>query len=163
MGEKRQHKTKLNNRNFKKIKEHFGLKIENRNEYWGFKGKYNGYFLRLFFDNLVRGGRLGVLIYYQVKRKENGEVDYAVLDKINKRYKKTGIFRSTTRFYDGSHVRIVTTGAFNRRSSKVIRLIKEAQMTIKKSGLKSISEDEIELLIKKEPYMHSPQTETFEN
>lgn len=161
--DRKQHKSKLNNKNFQRIKDKFNFEIENRNDYWGFKGKYNGYFVRVFFDNLVRGGRLGILIYYQEQRKQNGKIDYAELDKINKRFELKGMFRSTSRFYDCSHVRIFTTGAFNRRSSKIIQLIKDGQNTIEQSGLKPISERDVEALMKEEPFVHSPQTETFEN
>lgn len=161
--ERNQHKSKLSSRNFRKIKEHFGLEVENRKDYWGFKGRYNGYFIRIFFDNLVRGGRLGILIYYQVISKQNGEYNYEKLEEINNQFKKSGFFRASTRLYDGSHVKIFTTGRFNRRHSKVKRLINDAIATVQQAGLKPISENEIEQLMKKEKYAHSPQTETFES
>ncbi len=160
--DRRQHKSKLDSSNFRKIKEHFNFEIENHNEYWGFKGVYKNYFIRLFFDNLVRGGRLGILIYYQQPKKSNGEVDIEFLDNVNSKYEINGILKSTSRVYDTSHIRIVTTGWFNRRFSKVVKLIENGISTLNSSKLKPISETQIDHLIENDKFIHTPLTETYE-
>ena len=160
--DRKQHKSKLNSANFRKIKKHFNFEIENQNEYWGFKGVYKNYFIRLFFDNLVRGGRLGILIYYQQPKKSDGQIDNEFLDKINSKYGINGMFKSANRIYDTSHIRIFTFGSYNRRSSKVIKLIEEGISTLNSLKLHPISETQIDDLIKNDKYIHTPLTETYE-
>lgn len=160
--DKKQHKSKLSTRSFRKIKEHFNFKVENINDYWGFKGVYKNYFIRLFFDNLYRGGRIGILIYYQQPKNNYGGVDIRLLDKINHKYEVNGMFESYSRIYDTSHIRIFTNGWYNRRPTKVIKLIEEGISTLHSTNLKPISEIEVDELITNDKYIHTPLTETYE-
>lgn len=160
--DKKRHKSILFRNNFKKIKKYFNFEIENLKDYWGFKGTYKKYFIRLFFDNFVRGGRLGILIYYKQPKTANGEVDIERLDRINAKYEIKGILKSTQRIYDTSHIRIFATGIFNRRASKVIRMIEDGIMTLSISNLHPIDEKEVDDLIATDPHIHTPLTETYD-
>jgi hypothetical protein len=159
----REHKTILYKRNFIRIKDHFDFEIENKGNYWGYKGTYNGYFIRLFYDNLVRGGRLGILIYYDQPRNSAGKVDLRFLDNINDKFEIKGMFKSVTRLYDTSHIRIFTTGYINRRAKKVISIIEQAVYTLEKVKLKPISESRVDELVANDSYIHTPLTATYES
>jgi len=47
----------------------FGFKIENKEKYWGYKGNYRDYFMRIFYEPTSGwngNGELFIVIYYQV-------------------------------------------------------------------------------------------------
>ena len=155
---KNQQKKVLDNKRLKAIKDHFQLTIETRNEskYWGYKGYYKGYFIRLTYDWYA--DNVNILIYFKQQKNENGEINKTLLDSL---YKKHGKFGTIRRIFDTSHIRMFVSGIYIWKPKKIISAIEDSVDLLIKYNLKNIKENEVEYLIENDKYMHSPWVETF--
>lgn len=145
-----------------------GLIVENRKRYWGYKGDYKGYFVRLFVHPESRLHRLPlpdlyVMVYFAPMRRANGERDIALLRKLQEDL-ASSIFDVRMVEWDCGVIHIARIIPFwwSIRHRTVQRHLDRAIAKVMEHGLKPWPESAVEEWVLRSPELHGPPIEYFQ-
>ena len=163
----RRHKTALYGKRLIKLKE-LGFEIENVGEYYGYKGVYNKYFFRIYYNPnstlYKQTHSIVIMLYYKPERKANNEVNIERLNSLNKKYKRWEFSDPTDAhqvLFEEAYIQIQTRFTLFTTFNKLKYRIHQALEYAHEEKLLPISEKEVDKLIAESVYKHGPSIDTF--
>ncbi len=165
---KRRHKTILFSKRFSPLKE-MGFEIENRDNYWGYRGIYKNYFFRIYYNwntklkRQVDFSEITIQLSFVPFEIRKNKFDVEKIIQLNKKYKnnwrqaKIYEINFGLSFIEFHYPFGVFTSFQNIKTSidEVLRIARE-------ENLIPISEKELNKLIKDNAFAHGPAIETFQ-
>ncbi|OFY93743.1 MAG: hypothetical protein A3K10_15440 [Bacteroidetes bacterium RIFCSPLOWO2_12_FULL_31_6] len=164
LGEKK-HQSIIYSDKIKQLQTDFGFQIENlnRGRYFGYKGVYNDYFFRIYYNwNSSKFYReFCIMLYYKQLIIGKELLDGKKLKKMTEKYKEKG-HNYTINFQPAHleiHLRYNIFTPFEEFKNKIDFALK----VVKQEELKKISEKEVDLLLNSEyKLLYSPSIDTFD-
>ena len=145
-----------------------GMTVEQREKYWGLKGIYKGYFMRLFINPESRfsyrqGPDLCVMVYFTPMRRSDGKRDIALLRKMEEDLTASIFDFRLIEWHCGAiHIARYAPYRWFSGQRMVQRNIDKVIDKVKEHGLRPWPEDEVEAWISRSPDLHGPDIDTFQ-
>lgn len=166
---RRRHRTLIRGRRLRWLTQEHGLNPENLGSYWGYKGSYASYFIRIYYDwdNPVgdHPHALSFVVYYAPVLLTNGKPDIKRLDGMNQtlnpKLKWWQSRRKVSRRVETAFL-IHSIGYHSSLERKEIRAaLDQAIEAVRSFGLTPITEEAVSELVTEDPYLHGLDIETF--
>lgn len=164
---KRRHETALQGRTLIQLRD-LGFEIENIGKYFGYKGIYYKFFLRIYYNwnSMIPGVKnskeIAILLHYTPLKTEDDELDVKRLNELNGKYRSSfwfpkGYLLKFEAAYVELHFPFYIFTSFKKVQSRMNQII----MIAAEEKLQPITEKEIDTLIAENAYMYGPPIETF--
>jgi hypothetical protein len=157
----KRHKTILEGKTLSPLRE-LGFVIENIEEYWGYSGVIENYYLKIYYDWSQRDYRLCIMLYFISPKTNKGKMDVLFMRDLHEKY-QTGIF-SPNKYkinFQANYFQLYVPFTFSTNYNDVKTWIDFAIRTATKEKLEPINENEIKNLIQKTPWIYGPTVTTF--
>lgn len=144
-----------------------GFTAENIGDYWGYKGTYDSYFIRIYYNwesNLRnRNHELCMMVYFEPPLLHNGELNVPLLNQANAAvrpafWESQNCILKYEASYLANHTPI-TPFTSRRRMRK---RLDHALSTVVERKLMPISESAVHELVKSNPWLHGPSIDYFQ-
>ena len=144
-----------------------GFSVENVVDYWGYKGTYRSYFIRIYYNwesNLnKRGHELCIMVYYEPPLLENGELNVPLLEQANSAvtpaFWESHICRMN---FEAAYLANHTPINFLTSRGRIRKRLDRAVTTVVERKLMPISESAVHELVQSNPWMHGPSVDHFQ-
>jgi len=144
-----------------------GFSVENVGDYWGYKGTYRSYFIRIFYNweskLNKRGHELCMMVYFNPPLLENGGLDAKFLDQANAAVTpalwESHICRMN---YQASYLANHTPITFLTSQRRIRKRLDRAVTTVAERKLMPIGESAVHELVKGDPRIYGPHIDYFQ-
>lgn len=144
-----------------------GFSVENVVDYWGYKGTYRSYFIRIYYNwesNLNRRGHeLCIMVYYEPPLLENGELNVPLLEQANSAvtpaFWESHICRMN---FEAAYLVNHTPITFLTSRGRIRKRLDRAVTTVIERKLMPISESAVHELVQSNPWIHGPSIDYFQ-
>jgi hypothetical protein len=144
-----------------------GLVVEHRDEYWGYKGTYRGYFIRVYFTwqtSLYHQGRaLSVMLYFAEPRRRDGHIDMIRIRRLeNELVPRLYESRMVMRTSGYNTLRCELRYSWSIQPAVLHKGIDTVIDTAEEHLLVPINESLVNAMVSKDPQRNGPSIETFQ-
>lgn len=154
---------------FRPFKDELHFKLEERNSYRGYLGVYGGYVFRIYYNwnTLLKNRNIdreaGILLYHQSHLKEDGEVDFERLEKLNRTYRDDGTYFSGKQYllFELSHLQYHAGFTFLTKHRHLRKHLDNLIRIAGREKLRPMNLDDVKNLTELDPYLHGPDVASF--